>query len=244
MDIVERIYKDRANFYRCEPDLFGTPGMKLIAEESLRNKKSITIAKIKEHLFLRYDPNLNFPIMEFENLDHLDSDQVITRLSHFFDIVLPEPEDGFYYFYKLDKQLPEIPVNNLHIRQISEEDYPALNKFLYQCTTDDLDDADILIEEPDPIIFCGYLSKEIVAYASHRLFSEGIADIGVLIHSEHRQKGYGSALVRKDTHWCLENDVIPMYRVLGTNKGSMALVKKLGFTPLVVVNYFENLQKF
>jgi len=242
MDILQSIYMDRANFYHCKPDVFRLPGLKLIAEESLRNKNTITLTKIGEHLFLRYDPNLNNHVKVLEKLYQPDSHQVISTLSQVYKIIIPEPDDVFYYYYKTDKKLPETPVNNLMIKQITEEDYPAMNKFLEQCTEEELDDADIQVEEPDPVIFCGFQNEQVVAYASHRLFAENIADIGVLIHSEHRKCGYGSALIMNDTQWCLENDVIPMYRVLGSNKGSMALVKKLGFTPLVTVIYFDNVQ--
>ena len=236
---LKRIYEERSKFYKCEPALFQQPGLKLIPEEKLKSKKVITIASIDKHLLLRFDPKMDFPFKEFKKINQSSKSAVLKFLAEYFakdNLVLNEP---FYYFYKLDNKLPVSRVKDLKIRQISEADYPAMNDFFKHCSEEDLDDADIDLDEPDPVIFCGFYDNQIVAYASHRYFPEGIADIGVLIHPDHRKKGYGLDVVSHDTRWCLDNNIIPMYRVWENNIGSVSLVKKLGFTCFVEVYRLE-----
>ena len=101
---------------------------------------------------------------------------------------------------------------------------------------EELDDADIILDEPDPVIMGLVHNGELTAYASHRYWGdEEIADIGVLIHPNYRGQGLGKAIVSSLCAWCFENNIVPMYRVFDDNTISKKIPKKLGFSELIPI---------
>ncbi|MBT3189017.1 MAG: GNAT family N-acetyltransferase [Anaerolineae bacterium] len=121
-------------------------------------------------------------------------------------------------------------------RQLDLENDKAYLLRLYEtCTEDDLDAADIIIEEPDPIIFGIFAGSKMVAYASHRYWDDVIADIGVLIHPKYRSRGLGKAVVSTLCEWCIQNDIVPMYRVFTDHVHSRRIPEAIGVKDLVAI---------
>ncbi|MCG8571265.1 MAG: GNAT family N-acetyltransferase [Spirochaetes bacterium] len=239
MTKLDKIYKGRSRFYHCKPDLFTTPGIYFIEEPKIKGKKLITLASLGQHLLLRYDPELTIPEKKIMNIQPLHLNTVSNFLAEYYKKDNLVQDSSFFYFYKLDEQIPEVDHEALEIRQLTETDYPQMNEYFQLFSEEELDFADIYLDKPDPVIFCGYINNEIVAYASHREFEEDTVDIGVLIHPDHRRKGLGTAVVKEDVQWCLNNGKIPMYRVFEFNKGSVAIPQKLEFDRLITVNAFR-----
>jgi GNAT superfamily N-acetyltransferase len=102
------------------------------------------------------------------------------------------------------------------------------------CTEEDLDAAEIYVDEPDPVILGMFDKGQLVAYASHRYW-DTIADIGVLIHPGYRGRGLGKAVVSALCEWCIENDVVPMYRVFSDHGHSRRIAQALGFKEMVII---------
>jgi len=230
---LPRIYRERASFYHCEPELFTRPGVSFFPAESLKN--TITLARIGKHLLIRHDPSVRMPVEDIRRLDVSRDEAVLDYLglvNDFKDYVRMEP---YIYFYKLNPSPAEMKPPELEIRKVTGEEYPELFPFFFQCSREDFEEADILLDEPDPVIFCGLSEKAIVAYVSHRYLSEDIADMGILVHPLHRRKGLGSLMVELDTRWCLENGKIPLYRVRRDNTPSVSLISGRGYTPLITV---------
>jgi GNAT superfamily N-acetyltransferase len=117
----------------------------------------------------------------------------------------------------------------------AESDNPYLLNFYETCTEADLDEAEISIDEPDPVIYGMFDGGQLVAYASHRYWDDFIADIGVLIHPSYRGRGLGKAVVSALCEWCIENDVVPMYRVFTDHTHSRRIPEALGFKEMVVI---------
>ena len=107
------------------------------------------------------------------------------------------------------------------------------------CTEADLDEAEIYVDEPDSVIFGLFDEGLLAAYAGHRYWGETIADIGVLIRPEYRSRGLGKAVVTLLCEWCLDNDVLPMYRVPADHLHSRGIARALGFQEMVVVKTLE-----
>ena len=132
---------------------------------------------------------------------------------------------------------------NYSVRRLfPEKDNPILLAFYDQCTAEDLDEAEIFIDEPDPVIFGMFDGDQMVSYASHRYWGDKIADIGVLVHPNYRSQGLGKAVVSELCQWCIENDVVPMYRVFSGNIHSWHIQKALGFTEMVRIETLRLIQ--
>jgi GNAT superfamily N-acetyltransferase len=125
----------------------------------------------------------------------------------------------------------------LTARRLHPENDTAHLLSLYDaCSEEDLDAAMILVDEPDPVIFGLFQKGQLVAYASHRYWGEIIADIGVLIHPDYRGRGLGKAVVSVLCEWCIQNDVVPMYRVYSDHTHSRGIGRALGFQEMVVMD--------
>ena len=128
-------------------------------------------------------------------------------------------------------------------RLVPEKDNAHLLSLFNVCTEEDLDGADIYVDEPDPVIYRMFDGEQLVAYASHRYWDEVIADIGVLIHPSYRGRGLGKTVVSTLCEWCIQNDVIPMYRVFSDHVHSRRIPQALGFKELVIIETLKVIKK-
>jgi GNAT superfamily N-acetyltransferase len=129
------------------------------------------------------------------------------------------------------------------LRQLDgEKDAALLTAYYATCTEAELDEADIDFDEPDPIIFGLFDDDQMAAYASHRYWDDILADIGVLIHPHYRSRGLGKAVVSVITDWCLNNDIVPMYRVFSYHQQSIKIAQSLGFKLFVSIDSLKSNQ--
>lgn len=137
------------------------------------------------------------------------------------------------------KQIPE----PFTLRQLDGEiDAARLTAYYATCTEAELDEADIDFDEPDPIIFGLFDGDQMAAYASHRYWDDILADIGVLIHPQYRSRGLGKAVVSVITDWCIQNDIVPMYRVFSYHHQSIQIAQSLGFKLFVSIDSLKSNQ--
>lgn len=104
------------------------------------------------------------------------------------------------------------------------------------CSLEEMDDADIYIDELDPVNYGAFDGDKLVAYCSYRMFGDNICDAGVIIHPDYRNKGLGKAVTAGIAKHCIENDIIPMCRIFDYNKYSLMIPKSLGFKMMVLVH--------
>jgi GNAT superfamily N-acetyltransferase len=142
------------------------------------------------------------------------------------------------WFLDAARFIPQVvPGEFTALRMDGERDDGVLQAFYGASSADDLEKAEILVDEPDPVIF-GLFDRggQMAAYASHRYWEDLLCDIGVLVHPDHRGQGLGAAAVSTLCEWCIENEKIPMYRVLEDNPHSMTIPRALGFQMMVRVD--------
>jgi len=106
-----------------------------------------------------------------------------------------------------------------------------------------LDQADIYIDKPDPVIYGIFAKRQLVAYASHRYWDEIIADMGVLVHPHYRSRGLGKMVVSVLCEWCMKNGVVPMYRVFNDHAHSFRIPQVLGFKEMVVIDTLKIMER-
>ena len=115
--------------------------------------------------------------------------------------------------------IPQPIPNKFALKHLDPEaDEELLTKLFNACTPEELGDADIILNEPDPVIMGLTYNDELVTYASHRYWGDDeIADIGVLTKPNHRGRGLGKAIISGLCEWCIQHNVVPMYRVFDNN---------------------------
>ena len=128
-------------------------------------------------------------------------------------------------------------------RLYADNDHSYLLSLYEACTEADLDEAEISIEEPDPVIYGIFAGGQLVAYASHRYWDEVIADMGVLVHPRYRGRGFGKAVVSALCEWCIGNGVVPMYRVFNDHPHSLRIPQALGFKEMVVIETLKIIER-
>lgn len=225
---LKQIYKERASIYNCDIDVFEEYGSTVLDIESMRNKDFFTLAKFEKHTFIRKDPEMALDIEE----DSLNGSNVLDNLKEIYENRGRKIEKTYcYYYYLSDKKIDY--VSKLDIKNIREMNngLEVLNTYLNNLTEDELDLADIKMDNLDPIIFGGFEEDNMVAYISHRYpeSNKSIADMGIVTSKDYRGKGYGKSMLVHEVNYCIEHGLIPMYIVLDSNTASCALVEKTSF---------------
>jgi ribosomal protein S18 acetylase RimI-like enzyme len=229
-DKLKRIYEERKRVYNCTVDTFETEGITILEVEAMRGKNYFTLASFGKHLFLRIDPDMTMPFKQEMYAKDENPEKRLCMLKDYYGTSERTLTKTFCYYYYL-KDTPFTGCSDLVIQRATDSNPYALDSFFSHLSEEDLVLADIDVDERDPIIFGGFEGDRMVAYVSHR-HPDGhpeLGDIGIVIDSEFRGRGFGEAMLRHEVNWCLQNDIIPMYVVLEDNKASVALVEKLGF---------------
>ena len=126
---------------------------------------------------------------------------------------------------------------------------PAVRAFTERCDPSEVEDADledlddyaeaaINVVVPDPAPADDPL--HIVAYASASVWfwDPALADIGVLVHRDHRRRGLARVVVAHTTRRLLDEGRIPLYRHEAKNVGSQSTAASVGFRPVARLDYF------
>jgi GNAT superfamily N-acetyltransferase len=246
-DELERVvYGYWARRFGCAREDFVHPGTLVIKEQELAGTERIHIYHIDQMSVARMAPSL---VKQMGLPDGYERDSVSLTVNRVRSLIGPgyrveiestlldcylDPED-FKPFTATDGFTPR----RLH----PERDNTRLLGLYEACTEEDLDAAEIYVDEPDPVIFGMFDNEQLVAYASHRYWDEIIADIGVLIHPDYRSRGLGKAVVSALCEWCIENDVVPMYRVLSDHDHSRRIARALGFREMVIIETLKPIDR-
>ena len=239
-DYTNAVYGYWAKRFGCQPEDFSNPCTWVRIEDDFRNKGTCVLYHMDQASIIRIDPALakliNLPagmypqpiaMTEQELQDHIGGQYTVglkyTLLDHFLDPkdFKPSPApQGFTPRY---------------LDAANEAENAILLAFYDQCSADDLDEADIYIDEPDPVIFGLFDGEQMAAYSSHRYWENTLADIGVLVHKDYRKRGLGKAVVAELCQVCFDHDIVPMYRAMDYNTGSLRIPHALGFEMLLTV---------
>lgn len=70
---------------------------------------------------------------------------------------------------------------------------------------------------------------ELVAVAGYDIWDDRLAHVAVVTHPEHRDEGFGRAVVSRATERAFAADLLPQYRTLDAWPWSVALARGLGY---------------
>jgi GNAT superfamily N-acetyltransferase len=235
------VYGYWADRFGCAREDFRRPGTAVIEDEALGEAGVAYVYGIDQHSVVRIDPELahRLGLAGRGGLSAaLSADELETMIAPLRPVAMGRTLLGCYLDGR-DFRPRSLPAGLASRRVHPGEDDAHLHDLYDACSEIDLDEAEIYVDKPDPVIFGLFDGALLVAYASHRYWGKIIADIGVLVHPRHRNRGLGKAVVSALCEWCLDNDVVPMYRVHTDHAHSLGIARALGFQEMVVIESLE-----
>lgn len=128
------------------------------------------------------------------------------------------------------------------LRADDPETVPQIRIFTDRCDPADVDEADLVDLDgfDDAAIRIVRHGGEIVAYSGAAPWSwdPAFADIGVLVHGEHRRRGLAAFVVAGTATDLLDDGRVPLYRHAAANQASAATADRLGFEAVAWVDFF------
>ena len=235
------LYGYWAKRFACQQTDFDRTCTKFVKEDGLVEKGKAYIYHIKNMRVVRMAPDLVSVIDDSIAFNKTRAQITEKKIQTLLGKKIKVSLENTLIDYFLDSVdfTPFRIMNGFTARQIDPQvGDDILRAFYGECSAEDLDEAEIYIDEPDPVIFGLFENDQMVAYASHRYWDSIIADIGVLVHPGIRSRGLGKAVVSRICEWCIQNDVIPMYRVFDGNTHSLRIPAALGFKEKVIIDTF------
>ena len=234
------VYGWWAKRFDCAAADFEGAGTKVIAEEALTEKKSAHLYTIKQAAVLRAPPEL---AADLEAQTKVDLSQVSLTANNLITLTgknLSLKNTLLDHFLDQNNFNPQPIPDGFSLRMLDGmRDDGILQDFYAHCTAKDLEEAEIYLDEPDPVIMGLFDGEVMAAYASHRYWDDVLADIGVLVRADYRRRGLGKAVVSALCEWCFTHDVVPMYRVFSYNSGSLRIPQALGFGDVISIESFS-----
>ncbi|MBI9048556.1 MAG: GNAT family N-acetyltransferase [Anaerolineaceae bacterium] len=237
-EFQEVVYGYWSRRFTCDRNNFKTLGTHIIKEEELNGTNKAIVYHIDKMSVVRIDPLL---VRKMRLLDKLDGKAISLAVND----LQASAEDKYRieltstlldcFLDANDFKPHTVPADFTARRVFPENGSAQLSDLFHACTAEDLDEADIYVDDPDPVIYGMFDGESMVAYASHRYWDNVIADMGVLIHPAYRSRGLGKAVVSALCAWCIQNEIVPMYRVFDDHTHSVKIPQALGFKELVVI---------
>jgi len=226
---LQKIYEERAKFYNLELSTFESEGATVLEVESLRNENYFTIAEFDKHLVIRVDPEMELLFDKTMTSGKSPKELLNIIEAHYKNLGRTLSKTFCFYYYLKDEKLNV--ESDLMIERITNSNSGKLDVFLDGLSEEEIDLADIELDNLDPVIFGGFVQGNMKGYVSHRYPNghTGLADIGIVIDQAYRGKRFGKAMLVHEVNWCLRNEIIPMYVLLDSNESSKGLVESLGF---------------
>lgn len=124
--------------------------------------------------------------------------------------------------------IPAVP-STATVRILGRDDAAAVDALRAKCQEWEWDHGGCSVEE-DPAAGA-FVGTECVAVAGYQPWGGTIAHISVIAHPSHRGCGYGRAVVAWIARAAKAAGLLPQYRTLESNAGSMQIARSLGFQP-------------
>ncbi|MGD2148031.1 MAG: GNAT family N-acetyltransferase [Anaerolineae bacterium] len=236
------VYGYWADRFGCAREDFHRPGTLVSEDGALGEAGVVYVYRIDQHSVVRMGPELAGEIglvgRQGGLSAALSANEIRAMIAPLRSVAMGRILLDCYLDGRAFQPWP-VPGDLVARRVHPRQDGALLHDLYDACSEIDLDEAEIYVDKPDPVIFGLFDGSLLVAYASHRYWGRIIADIGVLIHPAYRSRGLGKAVVSVLCGWCLEKDVLPMYRVHTDHLHSLGIARALGFQELVVIESLE-----
>jgi GNAT superfamily N-acetyltransferase len=126
-----------------------------------------------------------------------------------------------------------LPAGDPHVRLLTMEDAPALERLRRACDETEWAHAGGIELGAHPVAGV-FADAELTAVAGYEVWGGRLAHIGVVTHPAHRGRGLGVAVAGHIARVVLNAGLVPQYRTLASNAPSLRIADRLGFVPYAV----------
>ncbi|QIG06163.1 GNAT family N-acetyltransferase [Proteus sp. ZN5] len=214
------------NEFQLGESVINSPIFSLFSYSGSDEDYSMSWLKIAEVDLFSCTPDL-IKQLNLKKYPPTSSEELLARLSHAnFNWY---GADQIFYLSEIEcEKLQNEPFSQT-VRRLTQVDKVLFDEFCSQNSVEDLDGAYV---ELDHWRVMGLFEQEkLIAVASAYPWDDSLfADMGILTHPDHRQKGYAKLLIRALSKLILNDGYEPQYRCQLDNFSSLALAKKAGFS--------------
>lgn len=223
----ETILNNWANRFQCSVDTLKQRGTTLLPDEKYADRHMITLWRISEHTFARFDPAYTQLLKDIIAQLPVNTSLSGAAIQRVLGDNAIESHDVDLIHYLPPAALPDLTAPPpFSVRALTLADQAPLATLHNNCTPEEVDNGYVEIDHE--IIFGCFHGNELVSAASGYRMA-GFMDIGVLTHSKFRKLGLGNLVVAALSAWAIEHNVIAQYRCNIDNLGSMGIAKSLKF---------------
>jgi len=231
--------------FHCPSEDLARTGSLLLPDEEFRETGNVHIYHVGRRSLVRLDPDIATSLQMTAGqvlasaISRADLETIVKLGMKHIARVSVAGNGSYFYLDPLNFQ-PYRKIEPLILRKINPEmDQGLIAGLCQSCTPEEVEAAEIFAEQPDEVIFGHLLDGKLVSYAGFRTWEGRFADIGVLTHPLQRGLGLALAGASRLCAWCLENELIPMYRVDDANRASLSIPTALGFTKMVDIEILK-----
>ncbi|WP_166829663.1 GNAT family N-acetyltransferase [Thalassoroseus pseudoceratinae] len=219
------IHRHVATRYECDAEEFTKPGVHLEVWYHSDRRLMLTFQH-DDYLLIKTSEDLADRIQSWIDERNEESVSFGELADHFAPgRSLGAPTERVLYLHPDRFRSQPAP----DVRRLTLDDGHALTDLHRACPMLDQRMANINIDHP--AVFGKFTNDELIAVASFiESDFDAIADIGVLVHPDHRRQGNGQAVVSALAEHGLNNNRIVQYWRLDYNSGSANIADRLGFT--------------
>ncbi len=212
---------------------FDTAATIVLSEPDRVGSGYVAVCRIRQLTCVRADPALALGVEELtdphSSLSFDDAREWAKRSGW---VVVDGADHHLVTASDLAPRVPPQRASVVFLDRDDPVDHRRIAELIEACDADDLDEAEIDIEDLDPIIVALLDDQgRLGSFVSGRRWTqdERFDDIGVITRDDLRGKGWGSANVAAFSRRCFELDRLPLYRCNWSRTASKALVTGLGF---------------
>ncbi len=224
--IEKKLIQDLADYYGYNTETLLKEGTSFRNIKSFDGKNALYITKIYNRHIISAGKELISHLSDLSNGGETVLD--IENLKEIFTTCEVKNTHPHYIYFK--ESVPEYKLHDGYtVKVVAPEDHKAIQAFIDINSAEDIDDAEVYLDDPDEEIRMVYNGDQPVVYAAYRRYEKNMGDVGILVHPDHRRKGLGIAAVIETTKACLDNNLIPFYRTSSDNTGSKSIAQNMGY---------------
>lgn len=119
------------------------------------------------------------------------------------------------------------PIRARGVRLLTADDRSALESLQGACGEEGWEHSGIAADRPP--IFGRFVADTLVAAGTLEDVGEGLRNVGIVTHPDHRRQGHGKAVVSVMSEHAIKEGAALQYRTLVTNLPSVGIASSLGY---------------